>query len=497
MTASADLFDWERQNAFARLSGDANPLHVDPAAARRLLFGRAVVHGVHGVLRALDRWAAGGSGPVRLLRLRASFAKPLFVGEEARWRPTEDAPGRSAGEWLWRDGVRHTIQWTWAEDPRPRRAAMPSAAPPPRTPAPTPPAGAAQGEIPTPLEGEGAARLFPAAFKRFPPGQLAALLATTRLVGMECPGEHSIFSEIDLTDNDRTDPRLSYTARAAHPALKMILLDVHGPGLSGQLKTFVRPSAVDQLPYAEAIRRVRPGEFADRRALVVGGSRGAGEAAVKLLCAGGAETTATYFQGEADARRVRADVESGKGRVRFRALDVVDPAALASLAAESPAPTHLYFFATPSIAPARRDVFSPALFHDYARVYVDAFAGLAQALAARGTGFALFPSSVFVTETPPGFAEYAAAKAAGEIAARALERARPGFRVTSPRWPRVATDQTAAVVGAPAPDPVPLLLEALRSEAVRPGPIGVPAGAPSAPPTDQRSTSIPPNEEPS
>ncbi|HNC74922.1 MAG TPA: MaoC/PaaZ C-terminal domain-containing protein, partial [Elusimicrobiota bacterium] len=51
LTASADLFDWERQNAFARLSGDANPLHVDPAAARRLLFGRAVVHGVHGVLR--------------------------------------------------------------------------------------------------------------------------------------------------------------------------------------------------------------------------------------------------------------------------------------------------------------------------------------------------------------------------------------------------------------------------------------------------------------
>ena len=50
-------FDDEDQAAFAVLSGDANPLHVDGKAARRLMFDRALVHGLHAVIWALDCWA--------------------------------------------------------------------------------------------------------------------------------------------------------------------------------------------------------------------------------------------------------------------------------------------------------------------------------------------------------------------------------------------------------------------------------------------------------
>ena len=38
------VFTMDDQRAFARLSGDCNPLHVDAVRARRLLFGGPVIH---------------------------------------------------------------------------------------------------------------------------------------------------------------------------------------------------------------------------------------------------------------------------------------------------------------------------------------------------------------------------------------------------------------------------------------------------------------------
>ena len=49
-------FTLKDQNNFAKLSGDYNPVHLDPILTRRTLFGSPIVHGVHGLLWALDRW---------------------------------------------------------------------------------------------------------------------------------------------------------------------------------------------------------------------------------------------------------------------------------------------------------------------------------------------------------------------------------------------------------------------------------------------------------
>ena len=48
------IFTSDDQLAFAKLSGDYNPLHLDPVLARRLIFGHQVVHGVHALLWSLD-----------------------------------------------------------------------------------------------------------------------------------------------------------------------------------------------------------------------------------------------------------------------------------------------------------------------------------------------------------------------------------------------------------------------------------------------------------
>ena len=74
-------FSLSNQTAFANLSGDDNPMHVDPVAARRLLFGGPVVHGIHAVCRGLDRWIATRTKPVQLKSLNVVFLKPMRVDQ--------------------------------------------------------------------------------------------------------------------------------------------------------------------------------------------------------------------------------------------------------------------------------------------------------------------------------------------------------------------------------------------------------------------------------
>ena len=71
-------------DAFARLSGDANPIHVDPAFAARSRFGRTVSHGVllYSILHGLIERLAPGA---RQLRQLMTFPAPTFADEPMRF----------------------------------------------------------------------------------------------------------------------------------------------------------------------------------------------------------------------------------------------------------------------------------------------------------------------------------------------------------------------------------------------------------------------------
>lgn len=66
-----------------RLSGDLNPLHIDPEVARAAGFERPILHGLctYGIAgRALLRALAGNS-PAQLRQLDARFSAPVYPGE--------------------------------------------------------------------------------------------------------------------------------------------------------------------------------------------------------------------------------------------------------------------------------------------------------------------------------------------------------------------------------------------------------------------------------
>ena len=84
-------FTVEDVAAFASLSGDFNPVHVDVVAARRSLFGAAVVHGAYLALWSTKVLEADRVAGRRLSSLQATFRQcvGLSVDRSEGWtRPS-------------------------------------------------------------------------------------------------------------------------------------------------------------------------------------------------------------------------------------------------------------------------------------------------------------------------------------------------------------------------------------------------------------------------
>jgi len=89
-------FSTDRRSALIyRLSGDLNPLHSDPEAAKRAGFERPILHGLasYGVAAVAVARALGQS-PARVRRLDCRFSGIVFPGDELNfriWRTHEGA----------------------------------------------------------------------------------------------------------------------------------------------------------------------------------------------------------------------------------------------------------------------------------------------------------------------------------------------------------------------------------------------------------------------
>jgi acyl dehydratase len=81
-----------------RLSGDYNPLHVDPAIASEAGFPRPILHGLatYGVAGRAVLQALCANAPERLKRLDVRFASPVFPGETVRTEIWIEGEGRAA-----------------------------------------------------------------------------------------------------------------------------------------------------------------------------------------------------------------------------------------------------------------------------------------------------------------------------------------------------------------------------------------------------------------
>ena len=463
-------FGEQDQERFARLSGDWNPMHMDPVAARRTQAGAPVVHGVHLTLWTLDTLIRDGvvTGPVA--SVQAVFNKFVYLDTpvEIRGGHVSDdvieaivsAAGVDTTTVTIRLGAPHPTE-AGAMD-RPVVTTQGKLA---NVPELTAMAGSAGW-----MDPEGQEDMFPHAERMLGAHRVRAIALTSRLVGMLYPGLHSVFGSLEVAVvPERPRPGLGFHVGMANVRTRLLRMSVAGSGIAGTVIAFARRDAVAQPSMAEVAPLVEAGSFVGATALVTGGSRGLGALTARILAAGGARVIVTYALGRSDANALIDEINGFVGSPIASALryDMMDGAVPLVDGV-----THLYHFASPRIYRQKAALFDAGVFAEFTRAYLGSFHDLCCALP--GLRVAFYPSSVFVEPgRPRDMTEYAMVKAAGEILCAEMN-ATEGFpMVVSRRLPRMLTDQTATLARVATDDALTTMLPVVRD--VQAATSGVPA----------------------
>lgn len=93
-----DLPTGPDQALIYQLSGDYNPLHVDPGFARQAGFEKPILHGLchYGIACRAALKLLCGDDPARLKRFDVRFSAPMYPGETLRTEIWREGPGRAA-----------------------------------------------------------------------------------------------------------------------------------------------------------------------------------------------------------------------------------------------------------------------------------------------------------------------------------------------------------------------------------------------------------------
>jgi acyl dehydratase len=456
------------QERFAAISGDRNPMHMDAVAARRTLVGFPVVHGIHVMLWGLESLFRYLRDLAPLASVHISFEKTIYVGDYVQAVLTQCEKGRLRVEVLV-EGIRAVrLELTLGN---PHSGGEISSNAPLFRPAEPLVLTFEQmincyGRIPFLSDPIDLCQMFPTAVDVLGIHRVAALACSSFLVGMVCPGLHSIYRGLTLAATPLSEgdhDLLHFRAVESDPRFRLVKLAVSGGGWVGFIDAHARPEPTAQGDLASIAARVVPGEFDHVSALIVGGSRGLGELISKIVAAGGGHVTLTFSVGEADARRVQAEISAHGGHCDVIHYDVREKAS-EQISHLSRCPTQVYYLPTPVIYRRRSAIFSQARFQEFLTFYVTAFYDLYKDLRSKFdkkiTMF--YPSSVYIDARPDGMTEYTMAKAAGEILCADIQSFESSGRILVRRLPRLPTDQTASLLKAETADPISVILPIVR-----------------------------------
>lgn len=429
------------QMDFGKFSGDLNPIHIDPIAARRTLHGVCIVHGMHAVLWALEQLTIKHAD--RLLSVKVRFSNPLLLDCETKCRLDVGSQKISLTQ---NNVVCVSIVLAFGD-------ATPNLI--------------KKRPIVSRLEANDVCfqsfsvgdqcdfKFYQAKdYKNVPFPNLSRIYgdifvaesaALSQLVGMECPGKHSLFASVFLSLCDKNKCS-RYKVVKMDERLDLIHLEVAAHSFNALLECFFRPKPVASIDYLVCQNMVGIDEFENVNALIIGGSRGLGECVAKLISAGGGRSFITYYHGDTDAIAVKQEINVSDGFCECLYLNIGDLEHI-NINFEELAINQVYYFASPKISFEKQADYQIKK-EEYLKFYCESFRMLAEKIVSTLDDLSFFyPSTVFIDEKKKGFEGYIQAKLAGEEICQELANSNPSIQMITARLPVLQTDQNQSISG--------------------------------------------------
>lgn len=454
---ASTIFKLEDQKNFAKFSGDSNPIHVDPVFARRTISGECVVHGIHGLMWALDSLFA--STNLRPSGIDVKFTKPIFLDEEVScyYDPNSKKLKISKGLIILSDvNLKFDSMLDFSDSDLNLRCKQALNSPFDRD------INDLDNLAPQEFFYRGvldlANTLFPNISKTYSIATCCEIAAISEIIGMHIPGLHSLFlsARINFQINKSES---SLSIQGIDERFNLVKILINGSSLICNCVALFRQKPTSGPSLINLQNKVKSSEFSGIKALIIGGSRGLGESAAKIIALGGGESVITYSSGYDDCLKISKEISDFGRKCLISKLKIPDDMGLLEKLGKF---NQVYYFPTPKIFGKRNDDYDENLYNKFYDIYIKSFEKLVNYFNKQSTKISIFyPSSVAIDNPMPELLEYVDAKIGGEKLCKELNNLN-NISILVSRIPRTRTDQTMSFVEVKSENPEDIMLPIIR-----------------------------------
>ena len=436
------------QLKFSTFSADVNPIHVDVVAARRSMIGKCIVHGIHGLMYALDSLKKHNGIKVKSFEVKFLKPIPLDTLIHLFWNAEKNKLTIANENILFTSISIEINEMIQKDNLFDLKMGPPITSPRNLTLKQCEEFDEQEliyrGDI---ISGQ---KLFPNFFECYGKSIAAEIASTSEIVGMQIPGLHSLFLSIKGNIHKR-ELRPSYRVLNCS-RFGVMQLSMRGRYLQCEIDAFYSRNSSQSLKMNQISESIQSNAFNKVNALIIGGSRGLGELTAKIISCGGGNSTITYSSGKSDAQEVQREIIEWGGSCNIAHLNIEN-----NFNIPNQKYNQIYYFPTPKIIAEDPSNVDSYLLERYKLYYVDGFSVLLKKILEKNSNASIFyPSTTFANEPPDNFLSYVKTKLMGESLCKEFAE-KEGVQIFYPRLPRLPTDQTLGLVPEKFEDPMGIM----------------------------------------